>query len=162
MELCVASLDQIFLPEGHPYKYHGPMPTEEHFCYQVASGLGYLQKNRLVHGSIKPSNILISSDKIPQIKLSDFGLKRDVQFNQSSVGNWLQDSRCWLAPEILQTGDFDADEWPKSSIESKYDVFATGNVFFYFSSRGFHLFGENVDEIISNTTRGHQINLFCE
>lgn len=151
------------------------MPTEEQFYFQLASGLEYLHFQKdLVHDSIKPSNILISSNKNPQIKLSDFGLKR-YRLNQSSVQSpsvdsvnncWLQDSRCWLACEYFKHPSSkkrprDKNQWENRIIKSR-DIYAAGNIFFYFSSGGFHLFGDNFDQISRNTVSGHQINLFCK
>lgn len=142
------------------------MPIEEQFYFQVASGLEYLHtKALLVHRSIKPSNVLISSDKIPQIKLSDFDLKLRPLVTSTVVSAddcWLQDDRCWLAPELYEYYKGEETQSRTNFLKLSGDIFAAGSVFFFFSSGGFHLFGENVNEILTNIKNGHQINLLCK
>ena len=157
MELCAASLDQHFLPIGDPKKYEGSIPSDEQFCFQLISGLQYIHENSLIHGSIKPTNILISSRNDPQIKLSDFGLTTTSRLNeghtsQRSIGGFLS-SRYWLAPELLECGQ---NEPTKES-----DIFAAGSIFFYFLSKGCHLFMNHlIHDILTNTLNGFQCNLF--
>jgi serine/threonine protein kinase len=156
MELCAASLDQLFLPEDDPKKYSGPIPSDEQFCFQLISGLEYIHGKRLVHGSIKPTNILISSsDNDPQIKLSDFGLTTTSSLNeghttQRLIGGFLS-SRYWLAPELLDSG--------KNEPTEESDIFSAGSIFFYFLSKGRHLFGDLIHDILTNTLNGFQCNL---
>jgi serine/threonine protein kinase len=157
MELCVASLDHLFLPEDDPKKYNGPIPSDEQFCFQFISGLEYIHGKYLVHGSIKPTNILISSRKDPQIKLSDFGLTmsslNDGHTTKREISGFLS-SEYWLAPEFLDSSD---GKFTKES-----DIFAAGSVFFYFLSKGCHLFGNATHEILKNTCEGIQFNLFSK
>jgi serine/threonine protein kinase len=158
MELCVASLDQLFLPEDNPKKYSDPIPSDEQFCFQLISGLEYIHEEKLVHGSIKPTNILISSRKDPQIKLSDFGLTTTSRLNeghttQGSICGFLS-SRYWFAPELLDNGQNEPTE--------ESDIFAAGSVFFYFLSKGRHLFGDEIHKIIANTKEGIHENIFCK
>jgi serine/threonine protein kinase len=160
MEFCVASLDQLFLPEDDPKKYSGPIPSDEQFCFQLISGLQYIHEKGLVHGSIKPTNIFTSSsDKDPQIKLSDFGLTTTSRLNeghttQRSIGGFLS-SRYWFAPELLDPINNRQNKPTKES-----DIFSAGSVFFYFLSKGCHLFGDAIHKIIDNTQKGLHSNLF--
>jgi serine/threonine protein kinase len=154
MELCVASLDQLFLPEDDPKKYKGPIPSEEQFCFQLISGLQYIHEQNLVHGSIKPTNVLISSSQDPEIKLSDFGLTTSSLNEGHSTKRLIRgflSSRYWLAPELLENDSTDGQSTKES------DIFAAGSVFFYFLSKGCHLFGD-IHEIIPNTLKGIQKN----
>ena len=158
MELCAASLDQLFLPEDDPKKYSGLIPSDEQFCFHLISGLQYIHGKRLIHGSIKPTNILISSSKDPQIKLADFWLTTTSRLNeghttQRSIGGFLS-SRYWFAPELLDCGQ------NKPTVES--DIFTAGSVFFYFLSNGRHLFGDEIHKIIANTKEGIHANIFCK
>lgn len=140
MEFCAASLDQFFLPEGHEKKYAGPMPSHAQVFFQIVTGLQYIHDNNLVHGSIKPTNILISSSQDPQIKLSEFGLTvhRWNKINSSHVlaeVKGFQSERYWMAPELLsemleiveRNGQSE-----KLNPTEQSDVFATGKVFFYY------------------------------
>jgi serine/threonine protein kinase len=155
IELCVASLDQLFLPEDDPKKYKGPIPSDEQFCFQLISGLEYIHEQNLVHGSIKPTNILISSKENPQMKLSDFGLTtsrlNEGHITKREISGFLS-SQYWLAPELLESDSSDRQFTEES------DIFSAGNVFFYFLSKGCHLFGDT-HEILKNTCDGNQFNL---
>jgi serine/threonine protein kinase len=155
MEFCVASLDHLFLPEEDPKKYNGPIPSDEQFCFQLISGLEYIHQQNLVHGSIKPTNILIASSQDPQIKLSDFGLTTSsLNYGHSTkrlIRGFLS-SEYWLAPEFLDSSD--------GKFTKECDIFAAGSVFFYFLSKGCHLFGNATHEILKNTCEGIQFNLF--
>jgi serine/threonine protein kinase len=159
MELCVASLDQLFLPEEDSKKYYEPIPSDEQFCFQLISGLEYIHGKNLVHGSIKPTNILISSSQDPLIKLSDFGLTtsclNDGHTTKRLISGFLS-SQYWLAPELLecQSGD---RHFTKES-----DIFAAGSIFFYFLSKGCHLFGNTIRDILTNPGEGNQFNLFSK
>jgi serine/threonine protein kinase len=159
MELCVASLDQLFLPEDDPKKYKGLIPSDDQFCFQLISGLEYIHGKNLVHGSIKPTNILISSNEDPQIKLSDFGLttsRLNEGHTTKQVISGFLSSRYWLAPELLENDSSDRQCTKES------DIFAAGSVFFYFLSKGCHLFGNATHEILKNTCEGNQFNLFSK
>lgn len=166
IELCAASLDQCFLAQEDQKKYNGPLPSDEIALFQLSSGLEFIHGKKLIHGSIKPSNILISSSPDPKIKLSDFGLTRkrwdEGSTSSGSVGGFQSSRFCWLAPELLHElnnkdsiTDTTVIECTKSS-----DVFSTGSVLFYFYSRGSHLFGDQVNFILQNTQEGKQENLF--
>ena len=43
---------------------------------QILQGLIYLKENRIIHGDLKPQNILLSSSNSP--KLADFGLSTQL------------------------------------------------------------------------------------
>ena len=97
MELCAASLDQLFLESDHPRKYKGPaLPPHLAVFLQLASGLEYIHCNGFFHRDIKPSNVLISidpnSDKVT-MKWADFGL--------SNIG--IKGTEYYFAPELLRS-----------------------------------------------------------
>lgn len=161
MELCNASLDMFFLPDGDRRKYGGPMPTNEELFLQLASGLQYIHDKKLVHGSIKPSNVLV---KGVNIKLADFGLSR-LQFNDgqmsSTAVDGFQNACYWLPPELNESrlaSDIDYADLHQH-ITEKSDIFAAGCVYFYFLSKGKHLFGNGNHAILSNIVEGKRANL---
>lgn len=160
MELCETSLDRLYLPEGHPKKYQGPMPQikDEEFCFQLASGLEFIHRKKLVHGSIKPSNILITwkTPETPQVKLSDFGLKspsksmEEIKKSANEIGGF-QDSIYWLAPELIQTVQKDDG---KIFFTEESDIFSLGRILFYLSRRGVDI--ENA-EVFATPSQSVQI-----
>ncbi|MDF1545621.1 MAG: protein kinase [bacterium] len=56
---------------------------------QVATGLDFAHKNNIVHGNIRPSNVLFDSDDIA--KISDFGMP--AHYDEEKKRNW------YAAPE---------------------------------------------------------------
>ena len=155
MEFCLASLDHLFLQEGDLKKYNiDSMPPHEQVFLQLVNGLKYIHDNDLVHGSIKPSNVMNHAIKDPQIKLANFGLIQPqwdkVFFSRGSspVSNsGFQSDHYWLAPELL-TGD----EGVAPTKES--DIFATGKVFFYY----YHLFFVKQLINLSDGTKEHNLS----
>ncbi|CAE7055308.1 unnamed protein product [Rhizoctonia solani] len=71
-------------------------------CVQIADGIGYLHAQGIVHGDLKPENVLVSQDHTP--KLTDFGnaalAEYTLQFTDSSTTQGM--SVRWTAPEILK------------------------------------------------------------
>ena len=73
------------------------------FC-QVARGLTYLHDNNIVHGDIKPLNILLA-DNNGTAKLCDFGLSRfKCDLKATKVQQGYQGTDMYLAPEMLMKG----------------------------------------------------------
>ncbi|CAE6411997.1 unnamed protein product [Rhizoctonia solani] len=82
----------------------GPTVEGKNFlkCVQIADGIGYLHAQGIVHGDLKPENVLVSQDHTP--KLTDFGnaalAEYTLQFTDSSTTQGM--SVRWTAPEILK------------------------------------------------------------
>ncbi|KAG9125689.1 hypothetical protein FRC07_006610 [Ceratobasidium sp. 392] len=69
---------------------------------QLADGLSYLHETGIIHGDLKASNVLISSEGVPL--LSDFGnstlQEYTLMFTTTSTKNGL--SYRWASPELLE------------------------------------------------------------
>ena len=83
----------------------------------VASALVAASDAGIVHGDLKPSNILIGSDGA--IKLADFNVARVIGYNGASVSGGLLLSFAYAAPEV-----WDGKQGPAS------DVYALGCVLY--------------------------------
>ena len=90
----------------------GTMPEimVQHIFRQIVLGLNYLHSSGIVHGDIKPENMLLSGDGT--VKISDFGqsqiLDRDSKLTKT-LG-----TPAYLSPEICAGEDYDgfaADIW---------------------------------------------------
>ena len=57
---------------------------------QIAKGLAFAHQNRIVHGNLRPSNVLLGADM--QVKLTDFGLDEHYRV-KSEDRNWYSDGR---------------------------------------------------------------------
>jgi serine/threonine protein kinase len=92
-----------------------PFPTIISIASQIADALKFSYELDLIHGDIKPSNILIQQDGVA--KLSDFGMARNVSHDTNeAIGGTLN----YLAPEILRGN--------KPSLQS--DIYALGVTFY--------------------------------
>ena len=68
MDLWTASLADSFLPDDHPKKYQEPLPAQREGLLQMVSGLEYLHTKRIVHGNLKPQNI-VAKQRIKTVKV---------------------------------------------------------------------------------------------
>ncbi len=84
---------------------------------QIASGLDFIHNKRLVHGDIKPENILFADDIVEKgnvlVKLCDFGSARRVEESGSVSFREGEGSLSYLAPERMKRLDYDfkVDSW---------------------------------------------------
>ncbi|XP_057373272.1 uncharacterized protein LOC130694143 [Daphnia carinata] len=163
LELCLASLDQLFLKDD-PKKYNGRMPRLIEVFRQLATGLAYIHLKGLIHRDIKPENILIlrKSGKRKKIimKWSDFGLAKSV--NEKGLHSWtgVKGTRTWFAPEVLKkliNGKKAENEEFWGTVKS--DVFVLGLVFGYILLEGEHLFGSSEYKIHKNIIRKNPVNM---
>lgn len=84
----------------------------------IAKGLAYLHEqcsHKILHLDIKPQNILL--DKNFNAKLSDFGLSKLIEKDQSRTATRMRGTPGYMAPE-----------WLSSVITEKVDVFSFGVV----------------------------------
>ncbi|KAJ0669764.1 putative protein kinase RLK-Pelle-SD-2b family [Helianthus annuus] len=84
----------------------------------IAKGLAYLHEDcrqKIIHLDIKPQNILLDDDF--NAKVSDFGLSKLIDRNQTQVMTTMRGTPGYLAPE-----------WLSSVITEKVDVYSFGIV----------------------------------
>ncbi len=110
--------------------------------YESCLGLAYLHSNDILHGNIKPNNILISfldNNRQRRGMIGDFGLGKSLNMTQSS-GFLVKATLDWFSPEalkaILSDKNFKATE--------PIDIFPMGCVIYYALTRGEHPFGEKM------------------
>ncbi|KAI3724701.1 hypothetical protein L2E82_36487 [Cichorium intybus] len=103
-------------------------------CRDIVAGLAYLHKKGIIHGDLKPEDIvLIHKDTSFSAKLSNVGISKKILLlaaDQSSlsitttaIGNFGSQ-----APELLQN--------------ERLDLFSLGCVLYFCITRGKHLFGD--------------------
>lgn len=163
MELCDASLDQLFRKSNDPKKCDLPKEYHIKIFLQLALGLEYIHSKNLVHRDIKPSNVLIirrpEKDEEIIVKWADFGLSKSVNERGTYTVSGVRGTKNWYAPEVL--GLFTIEEKEESAPRGtvKSDVFALGLVFGYLLLDGKHLYGSNEFEITPNIIFKKPINM---
>ncbi|GAB4817522.1 hypothetical protein N2152v2_004568 [Parachlorella kessleri] len=96
-------------------EHHMPEPMAQYYFKHIVAGLAHLHANRVVHGDLKPENVLLSGDGT--LKIADFGQsqffeKKDT-FNRT-LGTPAFLRECGSAPEVCAGGAYhgrDADMW---------------------------------------------------
>lgn len=96
-------------------------PVFLHILKQVCEGLAFAHLRGVIHGDIKPQNILVSGD-LKQVKLADFGLSFLTQTD--SQGNTEK-------PDIAGTLMFMAPECFDGEKTTQTDIYALGVTLFY-------------------------------
>lgn len=150
--------------------------NEKDILVQVTEGLNFLHENRIVHGNIKPTNILFvsspasssSTHNKPTIKLGDYCIRRTLMIekeqkdrffplnmeNVISKKNNASSSSIPIFDESMNKGCWIPPEsfQPGDDDDNnfKMDIFSLGLVFFYtLTLRGNHPFGETpLDQLI--------------
>ena len=168
MELCEASIEQIFLDDDDDKKYKGPILSLEDIIMQLALGLDYIHDKKMIHRDLKPENALIwtnsrQGDGASQvlIKWSDFGLSKTVTESGTFLMSGLKGTLRWCAPEILEiiaasSRRNSTTEWPRGTIQS--DVFSEGLTFGFIILKGQHPYGNNI-EVVHNLSKNNPVNL---
>ncbi|CAE6484396.1 unnamed protein product [Rhizoctonia solani] len=114
-----------WMDNGNLFQFLSRNPDVDRYemCIQIAEGVSYLHDAKLVHGDIKAYNILVTSDRRPQ--LTDFGSAslKDYTLKFSTTTYVAGTSLRWTAPEIL------LQEMPGRGISPGGDVYALGMEF---------------------------------
>jgi serine/threonine-protein kinase/endoribonuclease IRE1 len=139
------------------------MPSEIEVLQQLAEGLEYIHKEKVIHRDIKPENVLIWMNPVTRevvMKWSGFGLSKEVNERGTCSISGIRGTYNWLAPEILKL--FEEEEANETETHQqretvKSDVFAEGLVFGYFLLEGLHLFGSRM-QIPNNIIENNSVN----
>nr|DAD48200.1 TPA_asm: hypothetical protein HUJ06_018137 [Nelumbo nucifera] len=114
--MCNGSLDKWIFCRNQEYSLD--WQTRRNIIFDIAKGLAYLHEDcrqRIVHLDIKPQNILLDDNF--NAKVSDFGLSKLIDRDQSQVVTTMRGTPGYLAPE-----------WLSSMITEKVDVYSFGVV----------------------------------
>ena len=112
--------------------------------HQITSGLNQLHSLGIVHGNLKPSNILVSFPKgdtnEPMMKLADFGIRHAVRDEATGLTQFRPvTTEGWMCPTD-----------PQDPNSPSFDVFSLACVFVFSTCKGIHPFGTDPISRIAN------------
>ena len=130
--------------------------TETQLCvifYQVFSGLIYLHENHIIHGDLKPQNILISSIENNSISNEDYSWIKIIDFGTAKIfkktiikGEDIVGTLYYIAPEVFSSNYDKYDE--------KSDIWSVGIILFKALTKKYPFIGlsdeETVQSILEN------------
>ena len=103
--------------------------SQHHICLDVAAGLACVHSTGLVHGDIKPENILIFADDNPKTpwiaKLSDFGSCIDLGTKSISLESY-RGTYGWQPPEVIHSAQNSRQAESTADLLTKADSFVFG------------------------------------
>jgi serine/threonine protein kinase len=117
-------------------------PKVQQMSSQLLSALGYLHENNITHRDVKPDNILISSINPVDVKLTDFGLSKMVDNEQTFLRTFCG-TLLYCAPEVYsEYAEYDdqgrrhpRNRAKRAAVGQRYDhavdVWSLGGVIFY-------------------------------
>jgi ankyrin repeat protein/serine/threonine protein kinase len=111
--VLVMELALLNVSEWLDLKEEGMKASSKHqICKDIAEGLDALHDCRIVHGDLKPANVLMYRQHNRRIaKLADFGLAMDeVAEYQSFMGG----TPGWMAPEVEERRPLSLDLFPRT------------------------------------------------
>lgn len=114
------------------------IPAFLSLAIQVCDGLSEAHANCILHGDLKPSNILIDHDG--RVKIVDFGVSEDVLALPSTDDQMIHGTTAYMPPEQLSG----------LRIDSRSDVFSLG-VVLYEALTLRHPFRQHTDSLTMNT-----------
>ncbi len=110
-----------------------PLPRVAAWAGDLATALGQAHRAKIIHGDVKPANILVTSER--QVKLSDFGIAH-FSTQVSGSGN-LMGTPAYLSPEQILANLQD----------SRSDFFSLGIVLYQMSTGVRPFNGDSVDAV---------------
>ena len=144
MDLCICNLEEYIKMREDFLSIYEILEI----LNQLNNTFKLLNKENIIHMDLKPSNILLSIDKIDKIKfkLSDYGSSKELKnLNTKTING----TPLTMAPELLK-GEF---------ISEKSDIWSLGIIIYYMLFKKYPYNGNTEFQIIKNIESKKQIEL---
>jgi serine/threonine protein kinase len=179
MERATCSLLHLLQKGNHRVRSPLSMAIRHHICLDIAEGINCIHSTGLVHGDIKPENVLIFETNDPKVpfvaKLSDFGQCIDLQDAITAFSAY-QGTDGWQPPEVAAKNSTQIESFAPDVLQ-KSDSFIFGllalSVFLKDGKRLFvsqpqnlpwetsKLVDKTTDAYLDRTMKGMLKNLCC-
>ena len=148
LDLCEETLKDLVNSRTADYfKDHGPKMIKE-----ILTGLEFLHSRGIVHRDLKPSNVLV--DVEGHMKLSDFGISRALNEDETTVCTDVKGTHGWMPAEVIEA----MNQGEKCRFKKKSDIQVTGMIAFFVLTKGEHPFGDGSDRM-TNIVNGNPVAL---
>ena len=114
---------------------------------EVADALYYAHQNHIIHGDIKPSNIMLTTEGIPMVV--DFGLSKDIKKLCASKTNEFTGTLAYAAPEQIKEG----------IVSEKTDIWSLGVTLYELLTLRNPFIGETVKDVVTKILNGNPLPL---
>ena len=119
---------------------------------EILSGIEFLHSRKILHRDLKPSNVLV--DLEGHMRLSDFGISRVLNEEETTVRTGAKGTRDWMPTEVIEViGKEEIGRFKKKS-----DVQVAGMIAFFILTNGEHPFGPVLKQM-RNISKGNPVNL---
>lgn len=130
MEEAMMDLSRFLTIENEGLLGNRKWDIRQHIALDIAAGLAIMHKFNIVHGDVKPENVLIfkqDNAKVPFVaKLSDFGACIDMQPSDDGITEQTyRGTLAWIGPEVIA---YDNEKYGtfSPSLLLKFDAYSYG------------------------------------
>ena len=106
---------------------------------QIIRGLKYLHDNNIIHGDLKPQNILVSL--VGFIKIADFGLSKMIDESKDELQKGFVGTPAFMAPEVCAGESFNG---------KIADLYSVGATTYYIRFKKLPFIGRNLVELYTS------------
>ena len=125
-----------------------PLAKALHIVAETAEAVAYAHKQRILHGDIKPANILVEPES-GRVKIADFGLARVYESTQIGTSEHMGGTPPYMAPEQAN----------RQRTDFRTDIFALGVTLYELLCGEIPFEGATLSEVLERIRKNDRIPL---